>query len=412
MSDPPRESVAAAEEPEGGPAGPPPNRLRRLWSDLTGVGGDWQSLILVPVLAVVSALLIGAVIIAVSTVDLLRLWGESPGRALTETWDTVSSAYVGLFQGAFGSLRGLSETLVSAAPLILAGLAVAVGFRAGLFNIGAEGQMLIGGMAALTVGFSFEGLPLVIHLPLALLAGFVGGAIWGGFPGLLRAKTGAHEVITTIMMNWIAIRFVDYALKTSFIQAPGRTDPISKGVAESARLPLLLGSRYRVHVGIIVALLVAWAVYWLLFRSTIGFEFRAVGYNPDGARYAGVSVTRAYILVMAVAGAMAGLGGGNQVLGVLHRASPGFSAGIGFDAIALALLGRSHPLGVVLAGLLFGALEAGGLRMQAASDVGIDLIAVIQALVIVFIAAPALIRAVYRVKAGPGAEQLTRGWAA
>ncbi len=412
MSDVPGESATPAGEPEGGRDAPPRRRLQRLWSDLTGVGADWQSLILVPVLAVLSALIIGAIIIAVSTVDLLRLWGESPGRALTETWDTISSAYVGLFRGAFGSLGGLSETLVSAAPLILAGLAVAVGFRAGLFNIGAEGQMLIGGMAALAVGFSFEGLPLVIHLPLALLAGFLGGAIWGGFPGLLRAKTGAHEVITTIMMNWIAIRFVDYALKTSFVQAPGRTDPISKGVAESARLPLLLGSRYRVHIGIIVALLVAWGVYWLLFKSTIGFEFRAVGYNPDGARYAGVSVTRAYILVMAIAGAMAGLGGGNQVLGVLYRASPGFSAGIGFDAIALALLGRSHPLGVVLAGLLFGALEAGGLRMQAASDVGIDLIAVIQALIIVFIAAPALIRAVYRVKAGPGAEQLTRGWAA
>jgi simple sugar transport system permease protein len=384
----------------------------KFWEQLSGIGADWQSLILVPILAVISALVIGAFIIAVSTVDLLELWGESPGEAFTETFRTIGEAYAGLFEGAFGSVGAISETLTAATPLILAGLAVAIGFRAGLFNIGAEGQMLIGGMSALMVGFSFEGLPLAIHLPLAIIAGIIGGAIWGGFPGWLRAKTGAHEVITTIMLNWIAIRLVDWALKTPFIQAEGRTDPISKGVLESARLPKLLGAQYRLHAGIILALLVAWFAYWLLFKSTIGYEFRAVGYNPDGARYAGISVTRAYVMVMAVAGAMAGVAGASQVLGVLHRGSPGFSGNIGFDAIALALLGRSHPFGVVLAGLLFGALRAGGLKMQAASSVGIDLVTIVQALIIVFIAAPALIRAVFRVKAGKGAEQLTKGWSA
>ena len=393
--------------------GPDEKSIRgKFWEQLSGIGADWQSLILVPILAVISALVIGAFIIAVSTVDLLEMWGESPGKAFSETFRTIGEAYAGLFEGAFGSVGAISETLTAATPLILAGLAVAIGFRAGLFNIGAEGQMLIGGMSALMVGFSFEGLPLVIHLPLAIIAGIVGGAIWGGFPGWLRAKTGAHEVITTIMLNWIAIRLVEWALKTPFIQAEGRTDPISKSVLDSAFLPKLFGSQYRVHFGIILALLVAWFAYWLLFKSTIGYEFRAVGYNPDGARYAGISVTRTYVMVMAVAGAMAGIAGANQVLGVLHRGSPGFSGAIGFDAIALALLGRSHPFGVVLAGLLFGALRAGGLKMQAASSVGIDLVTIVQALIIVFIAAPALIRAIFRVKAGKGAEQLTKGWSA
>lgn len=394
----------------------PPEKEQKsgFFADLTGVGVDWRSAVLVPLLAVFSALVVGAFIIAVTDLDLLRKWGtEGPGPALAATWHTIADAYGGLFKGAFGSMRGISETLTMSAPLILAGLAVAIGFRAGLFNIGAEGQMLIGGVFALMVAFSFPGLPGVLHVTLALIAGIIGGAIWGGIPGWLRAKTGAHEVITTIMMNWIAIRLLDYLLRTPVLQAPGRTDPVSKSVLESAYLPRIMSwidPNYRAHFGIVVALLVAWFAYWLLFKSTIGFEFRAVGYNPDAAKYAGMSVTSAYILVMAIGGAAAGLAGTNQILGVLHRATPGFTAGIGFDAIALALLGRSHPGGVVLAGILFGALRAGGQQMQVSSSVGIDLIVVIQALIIVFIAAPALIRAIYRVRTGEGAGQLTRGW--
>ncbi|HSQ37913.1 MAG TPA: ABC transporter permease, partial [Acidimicrobiia bacterium] len=274
------------------------------------------------------------------------------------------------------------------------------------------GQMIMGGLLATIVGFSLH-LPVWIHLPLALLGGLVGGALYAGIAGLLRAKTGAHEVITTIMLNWIAIRFLDWALTVDFIQAMGRDESISKDILASARLPQFFSDpRIRLHWGILLALLAAGFIYWLLYRTTIGYEFRAVGYNPDAAHYAGMKVTWLYILVMAVAGAMSGLAGANQILGPLGRATPGFSAGLGFDAIALALLGRSHPVGVVLAGLLFGALEAGGRQMQAATDVSIDLIMVVQALIVVFIAAPALIRAIYRVRTGKGAEQITKGWAA
>ena len=273
--------------------------------------------------------------------------------------------------------------------------------------------MLMGGMLGLMVGFKLD-LPMFIHLPLVLVAAAVGGAVWGGVPGWLRAKTGAHEVITTIMLNNIAGLAVIYLLTTSFFQIPGRNDPISQTIGQGARFPRVFGflddPQIRLHLGIVFAILVAYGIYWLLFKSTIGFEFRAVGFNPDAARYAGMSTTRIYVSVMSVAGALGGLAGAAIISGVLYRGTPGFAAGIGFDAISLALLGRSHPAGVVAAGILFGALEAGGQQMQVATDVSIDLILVVQALVVVFIAAPALIRAIYRVRAGEGVEQLTQGW--
>lgn len=361
---------------------------------------DWTTLLVIPILAVISALIVGAVIIV-----------------LTDGFGAVLPAYTALFQGAFVGWNSISETLLAATPLILAGLAVAVGFQAGLFNIGAEGQMTIGGLTAVIVGFSLEGLPIFVHLPLAVIAGFLGGALWGFIPGVLRAKTGAHEVITTIMLNFIAYRTLDYMLKLPFIQKEGRFDPVSKDVLDSATFPPLLqwlpvenANRLRLHLGFIVALAVAWLIYWLLYRSTVGFEFRAVGANPHAAKYGGIAVATSIILVMALAGGLAGMAGGNETLGVLGRATPGFTAMIGFDAIALALLGRSHPGGVVLAAILFGALRAGGRTMQAQSDVGIDLIVVVQALIIVFIAAPELVRAIYRVKGGEKQGQVTRGW--
>jgi simple sugar transport system permease protein len=258
-----------------------------------------------------------------------------------------------------------------------------------------------------------------LHLPLAILAGFLGGALWGFIPGILRAKTGAHEVITTIMLNFIAFRTLDYMLKLPFIQREGRFDPVSKDVLDSASMPRILtwlpvdgAGGFRVHLGLLVALATAGVIYWLLYKSTIGFEFRAVGANPHAARYGGINVVTGIVLVMVLAGGLAGMGGANETLGVLGRATPGFTAQIGFDAIALALLGRSHPGGVVLAGLLFGGLRAGGRAMQAQSAVAIDLIFVVQALVIIFIAAPELVRAVYRVRGGKEAGQLTRGWSA
>jgi len=369
-----------------------------LRDEMTGRGVDWRTLVLVPALAVFSALVIGGVIILAT--------GSSVGNVL--------DAFGALGRGSVGSLRALSETFTAAAPLILAGLAVGIGFQAGLFNIGGEGQIVVGGLSAVAVGVSFEGLWAPLHVVLALGGGVLAGAIWGGFPGWLRAQTGAHEVITTIMLNAIAIRLADFLLKTTFFQKEGSANPVSKDVLESARLPRLLtfiDPRLRIHLGIFVALAAAWFAYWLLFKTSIGFEFRAVGANPHAAEYAGVKVKRTYFLVMAVAGAMAGLGGANQVLGVLGRATPGFSANIGFDAIAMALLGRSHPFGIVAAGILFGGLRAGGQQMQVSADVGIDIISVIQALIIVFIAAPALIRAIYRVKAGGESQQITQGWA-
>ncbi len=401
--------------PPGGPPEveepPPPGVGRRLFEELTGVGVDWRTALLVPALAIFSALVVGGIIIFVTDID---LWRDFSGDTLSNTLGEVRDAFTALFTGSFGSLRALSETLTSTAPLILAGLSVAIGFQAGLFNIGTEGQILMGGMAAAYVGFAFD-LPIVLHLPVVILAAIIGGGIWGGIPGFLRARTGAHEVITTIMLNSIAIFLVDYLLTNSLFQVEGRQDPISQTVDTSARFPRLLGfldrSDLRIHLGIIVALLAAYAVYWLLYKSTIGFEFRAVGANPHAARYAGMSVTFLYVAVMAIAGALGGLAGSMQINGVLYRATPGFSANIGFDAISLALLGRSHPAGVAVAGLLFGALRAGGQEMQVASNVAIDLIFVIQALVVVFIAAPALIRAIYRVKTGEGAGQLTKGWA-
>lgn len=361
---------------------------------------DWRSIVLIPLLAVLSALIVGAVFIV-----------------FTEGFGAILPAYRALFGGAFVGWGSISETLLVATPLILAGLAVALGFRAGLFNIGAEGQMTIGGLTAVIVGFSLDGVPAVFHVLLAVVAGFLGGALWGIIPGLLRAKTGAHEVITTIMLNFIAFRTLDYVLKLPGIQAEGRFDPVSKPVLPSARLPRILGwlpieqaGGLRVHLGFLIALAMAGVVYWLLFKTTWGFEFRTVGANPHAARYGGMSVALAITVVMAISGGLAGMGGGNETLGVLGRASPGFTAAIGFDAIALALLGRSHPGGVVLSAILFGALRAGGRTMQVQSEVGIDLIVIIQALIIVFIAAPELVRAIYRVRGGKETGQLTRGW--
>ncbi len=377
----------------------------------SGVGSSLGQALIVPALALLSALIIGAFIIAVTDVDNLRLMGDDPGEAISSILTGIGDAYRALFEGSIGSRRALTETLFAATPLILAGLAVAVGFQAGLFNIGANGQMHIGGIVGLWVGFSISA-PAVLHIPLAILGAIVGGALWGGLSGLLKARTGAHEVITTIMLNFIALFTIDYLLKTDLFQAEGRNDPISKQAEGSATFPTLFDG-YRVHIGFLVALGAVWFVWWLMYRSTIGFEFRAVGANPDGGRYAGMRVGLIYVSVMAVSGGLAGLAGANQVLGLEpYRAFSNFAGNTGFDAIALALLGRSHPIGVLFAGLLFGGLRAGGIEMQGAAGIPIDLVQVLQALIIVFIAAPELVKAVYRIKAvddGPSTTVST-GW--
>lgn len=382
------------------------------WLDrATGVGTSLGRALMLPALAVITALIIGAVIIALTDIDTLTVWGDDPGEAFRLTLSGIGDAYRALFVGSLGSWRAITETLFAATPLILAGLAVAIGFQAGLFNIGVNGQMLIGGMAGLWVGFSID-VPAIIHIPLAVLAAMVGGAVWAGIAGLLKARTGAHEVITTIMLNFVAIFLVDYLLKSSIFQQPGRNDPISQPAGSSAQFPRLLGD-YRLHIGFLLALAAVWVAWWLMYRTTIGFEFRAVGFSPSGARYGGMNVAWIYVAVMAVCGALAGIAGANQVLGLEpYRGISNFAGSVGFDAIALALLGRSHPIGVLFAGLLFGALRAGGREMQGAAGIPIDLVLVLQALIIVMIAAPALVRAIYRIKT-PDQEletSISAGW--
>ncbi|MCB1356496.1 MAG: ABC transporter permease [Maritimibacter sp.] len=355
---------------------------RKLLVRATQSRENFEDLVIVPLFAVVAALVLGALIMLATGVDIA----------------TIGRSFVALGVGSFGSLNAVSETLTAAIPLVLAGLGLGLGFRAGLFNIGAEGQLLMGGMAAAIFSFSFPGLPFPVLMLLSLTAGAVIGALYAAIAGILKATTGAHEVISTIMLNLTSFQILVYLLRQPYIQKEGRSDPISKSVPPAGELPKLLDwidPNLRLHAGLFLMLLAVAFVWWLLFRSKIGFAFRASGANPDAARYAGMKSGLIIVLAMATAGALAGLAGAAQVQGVLGRASPGFSAGIGFDAIALALLGRSHPVGILFAGILFGGLEAGGRQMQVDAGVSIDLIAIIQALIIVFIAAPLLVRAIF-----------------
>ncbi len=365
--------------------------------------------VLLTLLAFVMALAVSAVLIAVSdpdVVDALPYFFAAPGDALGAMWESVSTAYWSLLTGSVinpgaDSVRGafapIGQTLVNAAPLIAAGLAFALPFRTGLFYIGGEGAIVLGAICAGYVGFAFD-LPVGLHIVVAIAAGLIGGAVWGGIPGLLKARTGAHEVITTIMLNYVALYLIAYLLTTSSFQRPGRSDPISPVVAASAQLPALIPG-FRANLGIVLAVLGAIVMGWLLTRSTLGFRFRAVGSNPDAARNAGMSVGRSYVEVMLIAGAFAGLAGGIEVLGTQKTLTGGISAGLGFDAITVALLGRAQPLGTVLAGLLFGALRAGGIAMQGETGTPIDIVLVVQSLVVLFIAAPPLVRSVFRIKA-------------
>jgi simple sugar transport system permease protein len=379
------------------------------------LGGARQ--LVVPVLSLVTALIIGAVVIILSDPEFIAKVGSDPGAAFAAGFGSVGGAYGGLLAGSIGNpfvdIGPVTETLLRATPLIFAGLAVALGFRAGLFNIGAEGQIYIGALFATGVGISFPDLPLLVHLPLAVVAGFVGGAVWGFVPGILKARTGAHEVITTIMLNYVSYLIVDLALRQTFYQLPERDDPVSKFILPSATLPRLLPDE-RLHWGLILALVAAVAVWWLLFRSTKGFEFRAVGLNPSAARYAGMNISRTVVLTMMISGGLAGLAGASEILGTNLRLTPGFSPHWGFDAIAIALLGGSRPVGVVFSAILFGALRAGATPMQAQTGIPVDLVVVIQGLVIMFIAAPALVRGIYRIRVArsTGTEVFSKGWGA
>jgi simple sugar transport system permease protein len=312
--------------------------------------------------------------------------------------DAIGRSFVALIVGSVGSIPAISETLVAATPLIIAGLGIAVGFKAGLFNIGAEGQLMVGGIVGVIVGFAVTGLPMWLHIPLALVVAFFFGGVWGGAAGWLKVTAGAHEVITTIMLNFITFRLVDWMLRNPPLQNPERSDPISRYVGETAILPRLLQGidpALRVNLGIIIALLAAAVVAWLLWRTKLGFEFRVMGANPEAGRFAGINAGATVVLAMAISGGICAIAGATLTMGVLGRASPGFTGGLGFEAIAVALLARSHPIAVVFAGLLFGALRAGGRFMQVSAGVSLDLITIVQALVVLFIAAPMLIKTIY-----------------
>jgi simple sugar transport system permease protein len=370
--------------------------------------------LLVPLLAFVTAMVLGALLIAFTDEAVLEAFGQGIGPGVRQTWQTISVAYGAFFVGAFGDAYHISETLRIATPYIFAGLAVALGFQGGLFNIGAEGQYFIAGLASVYVGYSITGLPWFIHLPLALLAGMAGGATWAGIVGLLKAKTGAHEVINTIMMNYISYRLAEFMLDVGGPMARPGFRPVSPEVQPTAYLPQFFPSdpRIRFNAGFFLALIVAVVVWWLLYKTTLGYEIRTVGQSPDAARYAGINVPRTIFLTMALSGALAGLAAPADILGVIHFMPNAFSAGYGFDAIALALLGKSHPLGVVLASLLFGALRAGATNMQGIARVPIDITSILQGLIIVFIAAPEIIRTIYRLRGVEKGEELvlTRGW--
>ena len=312
-------------------------------------------------------------------------------------------AFVALFQGAFTNRNAVPETLIATIPYIFLGLGVAVGFRAGLFNIGAEGQFYLGAVFGVFVGFNLHGLPGIVHIPVAFLAGMFGGFLWASIPGVLKARFGAHEVITTIMLNYVAFLLTDYLINNKGPLADKHaTAPKTPFIDPTAQLPLLVpGSR--LHMGLILALLAVPLVWFLLARTTIGFRIRAVGLNASAARAAGISVGWTLVTVMGISGALAGLAGADEVLGVSHFMPPSFSVGYGFDAIAVALLARSNPWAILPSAFLFGAMRSGAGFMQLVTGVSADLISIVQATVITFVAAPLLVRWIFRLREVPAA---------
>ncbi|WP_460807291.1 ABC transporter permease [Nocardioides salsibiostraticola] len=364
---------------------------------------------LVGVLAVFLAMVVGSLMIMFTDEavrDSSKYVFSRPQDFFQNSWNAIEGAYSALFRGSIyntrandsaSAIRPLTETMKFAGPLITAGLGVGLAFRAGMFNIGGRGQMLLGGAAAGYVAINAN-LPGPLLLVAAVAAGMVAGAIWAGIVGLLKARTGAHEVIVTIMLNYVGFYLIFFALsRQGILQAPGSANPKSLPMPADAQLPKLAGDRYNLHFGFLLALVAVAVVWWLLNRSALGYRFRAVGENPHAARTAGIDVGRTYVMVMLIAGALVGLAGVNQVLGtVTSGVSVDLDAGIGFDAITVALLGRSRPLGILAAGLLFGAFKAGGFAMQASEGIPVDIVLVIQSLIVLFIAAPPLVQALFR----------------
>lgn len=373
-----------------------PAVLQRLRS---GAATIWRYMAL-PLMAIVLALAIAAVVIIVSS----AFTGDGFQPLLP------FYAYQALLVGAFGNENALLNTLVDAAPLMFGGLAVGLGFKAGLFNIGVAGQFLVGAFAAAVVGASLASAPMILAMPLAVIAGGVAGGAYGFIPGYLKARTGAHEVVTTIMLNSTAALLLTWAV-TDLVRAKGFSFPRTGDVG-NAHLPVLLGRN--LHLGIPLALLAIFLVRWLLERTTIGFEIRTVGQNPNAARYAGIKPVFIIPLTMSLSGLLGGLAGAVQMLGVIGFYAPGITASVGFDSIAVALLGRSNPIGILFAALLFGAFRAGAPLMQINTSVPIEVIDIIQALIILFLAAELIVRRVFRLRVARAVPEevqtVTRTW--
>lgn len=394
-TDPAQRSAAPGEVP-------PPGKWHETFRRIT------QGNAIISVLAIVLALIVGGIMIAATDENVQAAsayFFARPGDTIAAVWDAVSGAYIALFQGSIYNfaapsfergIRPLTETLTFATPLIAAGLGVALAFRVGMFNIGGRGQMLMASAAAGWVAFSLD-LPWGIHMIVALLVGVLAGALWAGIAGVLKARTGAHEVIVTIMLNYIAFYLISWMLRTpGLLQAPGSNNPKTAAMADTAVFPDLFGSQYNLHFGFVVVIGATVLVWWILNRSSLGFQFRAVGENPNAARVAGIKVNSMYIYGMLISGALLGLAGVNQVLGTITTGfASDIDAGIGFDAITVALLGRSTPWGVFAAGILFGAFKAGGFSMQAAEQIPTEIVTVVQALIVLFIAAPPLVRTIF-----------------
>jgi general nucleoside transport system permease protein len=424
---PPGPAVTTSEEKDGSKRGSFVTVVR----DAIAEGNS----VTVTLLAILTAIVIGGLLNAFTNTTVLSAWGNlfsDPGNAIAQAWDTAIGAYVALFEGSvfnphtvaslfqqasfptaihdgfLGAVFGpLSETCVQATPLLLAGLAVALPYQAGMFNIGAQSQFIGGAILATYLGYGVS-LPPVIHVVVCVIGGFVGGAVTGWVVGELKARTGAHEVITTIMLNYVMGYLLSYLLG-NVMQRPGRSDLISPFIAADAHLWRLFGGSLRVNAGFLLALVCALGLWWLLYRSTTGFEFRAIGKNPNAARVAGMNVERSWVLVMLIAGGLAGLAGAAVVQGTDYSLNFQTYGTYGIDAITVALLGRGRPLGVVLAALLFGALHAGAPLMQAQTSTPVDIVEVLQALIVMFVAAPPLVRAIYRLRGtrAAGVEGLT-----
>jgi simple sugar transport system permease protein len=382
----------------------------------------------VPVLAVVTAFMVGAIVIILTDFDHLAMLTTDPVGAIGGAIDGVAKAYGAMLAGAFGdpgkilkaldggtprqigsAIRPITETLVATTPLIFTGLGVAISFRAGMFNIGGTGQLLLGGLAStMTVLFLGSSLPAPVVLVAGLVAAAFGGALFGFIPGFLKAQTGASEVITTIMLNYVASLILYFALRSDELRQAGSTSPVSKNLNVFVDVPNIITlPSVRLDYSFVVALIMAVLVSWLLFRTTKGFELRASGFSPTAARYAGMSAGQSMMLAMTLSGALAGLAGGFLAIGAVGYLSLDLAGGIGFNAIALALLAGLRPSGIVAAALLFGALTQGGHVMNTESGIPFDLLTFIFSLVIMFVAAPGLIRSIWRIGVRPKTEDVT-----